>query len=337
MRWRGSARLASAELEFIGALRRHATHPAARGLADDAAVLEFGGARLVITHDTLVEGVHYLASDPPESVAWKLIAVNLSDLAAKGATPRGAMLSYTLHPDRDWNAAFVCGLGRVLTHFDVPLIGGDTVSAPHMTLGATLIGEASGAVPSRSGARAGDGLFVTGVIGDAGIGLAIAKGLASGPEALLNAYHMPQPQLEAGRTVAGFVTAMMDVSDGLLIDALRLAQASDVAARIDLDAVPLSVGARAVAGDSRDARLAAATAGDDYQLLFTSALPLPPLACPVTRIVKWCAAKACNFTIMTAVLRCQNNLDGFTACNDARWRFIGARCTGRGANPRPYF
>lgn len=276
--------MASAELDFIKALRGIATHPAARGLADDAALLEIGGTRLVITQDTIVEGVHYLASDPAESVAWKLIAVSLSDLAAKGAIPRGAILSYTLHPDRDWNAAFTRGLGHVLSYYNVPLIGGDTVSAPHMTLGATLIGEAAGIVPSRSGARAGDGLFVTGVIGDAGLGLAIAQGLRAGPQSLLKAYQMPQPQLEVGRTLTSFVTAMMDVSDGLLIDALRLAQASGVAAQIDLDALPLSVGARAVAGDSREARLAAATAGDDYQLLFTSSLPLPPLPCAVARI-----------------------------------------------------
>ncbi len=276
--------MASAELNFIEALRRVATHPGARGLNDDAAVLEFGGARLILTHDTLVERVHYVHTDPPESVAWKLLAVNLSDLAAKGGRPRGAIMSYTLCGDTDWDARFVAGLGAALTHFNVPLLGGDTVSAPNRIIGLTMIGEANGPVPSRSGARVGDGLFVTGVIGDAGIGLAIAQGIANGPSALLNAYRLPQPQLEAGQSLAGFVTAMMDVSDGLLIDALRLAQASGVAARIDLDAVPLSAAALAFAGEGRDARLTAATAGDDYQLLFTSSLPLPPLPCPVARI-----------------------------------------------------
>ena len=276
----------SAELYFIAALRQFATHPAARGLNDDAAVLEIGGARLILTHDSLVEGVHFLHSDPPESIAWKLLAVNLSDLAAKGGTPRGAMMSYTLCGDADWDTRFAAGLGAALAHFDVPLLGGDTVSAPSRVLGLTLIGEANGPVPPRSGAHAGDALFVTGTIGDAGLGLEIAQGLASGDATLLAAYRTPQPQLAAGVLLAPVVTAMMDVSDGLLIDAGRLAAASGLCAVIDLEAVPLSPAFRQNAGEIREARLRAATAGDDYQLLFTSALPLPPLPVPVTRIGK---------------------------------------------------
>lgn len=281
----GNASLVSAELDFIAALRGFATHPAARGLNDDAAVLEIGAARLILTHDTLVEGVHYLHSDPPEGVAWKLLAVNLSDLAAKGGTPRGVMMSYTLCGDADWDARFAAGLGAALAHFDVPLLGGDTVRAPSPVLGLTLIGEATGPVPARSGAHAGDALFVTGVIGDAGLGLEIARRL-QGDTALLTAYRTPQPQLAAGALLAPVVTAMMDVSDGLLIDAGRLATASGLRALIDLDAVPLSPSFRQNAGDTREARLRAATAGDDYQLLFTAALPLPPLPVPVTRIGK---------------------------------------------------
>jgi thiamine-monophosphate kinase len=285
----------SAELDFIAALRGFATHPAARGLNDDAAVLEIGGVRLILTHDTLVEGVHYLYSDPPESVAWKLVAVNLSDLAAKGGTPRGAMMSYTLCGDADWDARFADGLGVALAHFDVPLLGGDTVRAPSRVLGLTLIGEATGPVPARSGAHAGDALFVTGVIGDAGLGLEIARRL-QGDAALLTAYRMPQPQLAAGALLAPVVTAMMDVSDGLLIDAGRLATASGLCALIDLDAMPLSPSFRQSAGDTREARLRAATAGDDYQLLFTSALPLPPLPVPVTRIGKMTAGEGLILT-----------------------------------------
>ena len=276
----------SQETRFIECLRQFATHPAARGLNDDAAVLEIGGARLILTHDTLVEGVHYLHSDPPESIAWKLLAVNLSDLAAKGGSPRGAMMSYTLCGDTDWDARFAEGLGRALAHFDMPLLGGDTVSASSRVLGLTLIGEANGPVPARSGAHAGDALFVTGVIGDAGLGLEIAQGLASGDAALLAAYRTPQPQLAAGALLAPVVTAMMDMSDGLLIDAGRLATASGLCALIDIDAVPLSPAFRQHAGETREARLRAATAGDDYQLLFTSALPLPPLPVAVTRIGK---------------------------------------------------
>lgn len=272
------------ELSFIAQLRHIATHPAARGLLDDAAVLEIGGTRLVLTHDMLVEGVHFLPDDPAESVAWKLVAVNLSDLAAKGAAPVAALTSYTLTGDPEWDRAFVEGLGKALDHFGVALIGGDTVSAHERSIGLTMIGQASGIVPSRSGAHEGDALFVTGNIGNAGLGLAIAKGERSGAELLLAAYRTPLPQLAAGAMLAPTVSAMMDVSDGLLIDALRLADASGVAAMIDLDAVPLSAEARSCRGEDRAARLAAATAGDDYQLLFTSALPLPSLPCPVTRI-----------------------------------------------------
>ena len=138
------------ETDFLERLKAIATHPGARGLADDVAVLEFGGETLVLTHDTLVEGVHFLASDPPESVAWKLLAVNLSDLAAKGATPAGALMSYTLTDDAAWDAAFVAGLKAALGQFDCPLLGGDTVAASTRALGMTLIGRPTGPVPSRS-------------------------------------------------------------------------------------------------------------------------------------------------------------------------------------------
>ncbi len=274
----------TSEPAFIAQLRRLATDPGARGLNDDAAVLEVGNTRLVLTHDALVEGVHFLANDPPESVAWKLLATNLSDLAAKGATPLGALMGYTLRGDSAWDAAFVAGLGIALDHFGVPLLGGDTVRGSERHLAMTLIGEAKGAVPSRSGARAGDALFVTGVIGDAGAGLSLAQSGAREPAALLDAYRRPTPQLGAGLALSGHVTAMMDVSDGLLIDAARMAEASSCGVSIDLDAVPLSTAFRGVQGDDRAARIAASTAGDDYQLLFASALPLPTLACQVTRI-----------------------------------------------------
>ena len=284
MRWRGNARSPNVdEASFITALRQIALTPEARGLNDDVATL----GDLILTHDTIVEGVHYLPSDPPESVAWKLVAVNLSDLAAKGAVPVAALMSYTLTGDDAWDAAFVAGIDEATRHFGIPLIGGDTVGLPPgnaRVTGMTAIGRSRGTVPSRSGARAGDALFVTGVIGDAGLGLKVAQGLAAHDEALLRSYQWPQPQLAAGAILAPFVTAMMDISDGLLIDATRLGVASGVGVVIDIDTMPLSSAFRASAGDSQSARLTAATAGDDYQLLFTSALPLPSLPCPVTRI-----------------------------------------------------
>jgi thiamine-monophosphate kinase len=234
-----------AEADFIERLRNYAIHPAARGL----------------------EGVHYLASDPPADVAWKLVAVNLSDLAAKGATPEGALLGYPLGAV-DWDAAFADGLIAALRHFGVPLLGGDTVSAPvgaPRMIGLTAIGRSSRA-PDRRNAQEGDGFWLLGAIGDAGAGLAIAQG-AAGPAALLAAYRRPMPLLVEGRLLAPLVHAMADVSDGLLIDAGRIAAASGLAVHIDLDAIPRSAALDRFMGADRAARLAAATAGDDYALI----------------------------------------------------------------------
>ena len=232
-----------------------------------------GGETLVLTHDMIVEGVHYLPSDPPADVAWKLVAVNLSDLAAKGARPLWALLGYTLGGD-EWDRAFAAGLGTACSGFGLALLGGDTVAAAPgapRALGLTAIGRASGPVPSRSGARSGDLLWISGSIGDSGAGLQILKGELEGPEALVERYRNPRPRLEAGQRLAPLVAAMMDVSDGLLIDAARMAAASGCGVRIRLDVVPMSEALLSVAGSGRDARLAAATAGDDYELLFAAA------------------------------------------------------------------
>jgi thiamine-monophosphate kinase len=247
-------------------MRALAGDPAARGLDDDAAVLVVGGESLVLTHDMIVEGVHFLPGDPPGDVAWKLVAVNLSDLAAKGARPIGALLGFTLGAAA-WDAAFAKGLGEALAAFGLPLLGGDTVSSPTRTLGLTAIGRASGPVPARSGAGPGDHLWVSGTIGDAGAGLRILRGELGPSDALVERYRTPRPRLEAGERLAPLVTAMMDVSDGLLIDAARMAAASGCAVAIELDAVPLSDAFLALLGESR---IEAATAGDDYELLFAA-------------------------------------------------------------------
>jgi len=252
------------EAEFIAALRRLPLHPAARGLNDDTALLDAGP--LVVTTDTLAESVHFLPNDPAQDVAWKLIATNLSDLAAKGARPEGILLNYPLRDDA-WDRAFLEGLAEALTAFDTRIIGGDTVTLPPnapRVLTVTAFGS-DAAAPARNGARDSDALYVTGTIGDAGAGLAIALG-AQGPAELLAAYRRPQPRLADGRTLGPHVHAMMDVSDGLLIDASRMALASNLAVIVDLSRIPLSAAYRAFSGD----RLAAATAGDDYQLLFAA-------------------------------------------------------------------
>lgn len=229
-------------------------------------MLEVGGETLVLTHDMIVEGVHYLPGDPPADVAWKLVAVNLSDLAAKGARPIGVLLGFTLG-DEAWDRAFAEGLGAALSAFGVPLLGGDTVSAPARVLGMTAIGRAAHRPPSRSGARAGDLLWVSGTIGDAGAGLRVLKGELGASEPLVERYRNPRPRIEAGERLAPLVSAMMDVSDGLLLDAARMAAASGCAVQAELDSVPLSAAYLALLGE---ARLEAASAGDDYELLFAA-------------------------------------------------------------------
>ena len=257
------------ETDFIARLRAIAADPAARGLTDDAA--EWEG--LVLTHDMIVEGVHFLPDDTPQDVAWKLVAVNLSDLAAKGAAPVGVLVGYSLG-DAEWDAAFVEGLDLALRRFGVILLGGDTVRVPAgapRSFGLTAIGRAPpGGAPSRSGARPGDQLWVTGSIGNAGLGLAMRLGQEEANETCLAAYRRPQPQLTFGQAVVPHIHAMMDVSDGLLIDARRMADASGCEFVLMLEAVPLSAALLAVRPDVVDTRLAAATAGDDYQLLFAA-------------------------------------------------------------------
>ncbi|WP_421848847.1 thiamine-phosphate kinase [Novosphingobium sp.] len=262
------------ESAFITALQALATHPAARGLADDCAVLEVGGETLILTHDMMVEGVHWLPAQDPADVAWKLLATNLSDLASKGAEPVGVLLGYTLAGD---HARFIEGLGEALAHFGVPLLGGDTVRAPGpQSLGLTALGRATcRPVPSRSGARAGDDIWITGPVGRAMLGFeALSAGNTS---ADTSAYRRPVPRLAEGRALAPLVTAMMDVSDGLLLDARRMAEASAASFALDPAAIPLP--AELPAERAREAL----AWGDDYELLFT--LPsgtAPP--CPAHRI-----------------------------------------------------
>ena len=244
------------ELDFIAALRTLATDPAARGLADDAAVIALGDEALVLTHDMMVAGVHYLPTQDMADVAWKLVAVNLSDLAAKGAEPIGVMLGYMLG---EGDADFAAGLAEVLAHYNVPLLGGDTVSGSDtQALGLTAIGRATHRpVPSRAGAMIGDQVWVTGRLGAAMVGFEALKD-DTGADAF--AYTRPMARLAEGYALAPLVTAMMDVSDGLLLDAFRMAEASEVTIAIDSAAVPVAD------PDRRDECL---RWGDDYELLFT--------------------------------------------------------------------
>ena len=258
------------ESTFIGLMRAIATDPAARGLLDDTAVIEFGNETLILTHDMMAEGVHWLPSADPADVAWKLVASNLSDLAAKGARPLGVLLGFMLGED-DWDRKFAVGLQEVLTRYDVPLLGGDTVAnrGDKRALGLTAIGAATHRpVPARSGARAGDLLYVTGFLGDALAGFELIEAGFTDIGDLAAAYNRPEPRLSEGRALAPVVTAMMDISDGLLLDAERMAKASAVGISIDLSAIPLSMQYQKQRGNGQDSRLQAASWGDDYELLF---------------------------------------------------------------------
>ncbi len=257
------------------------------------------GQDIVATHDMLVEGVHFTPGCPPSDLAWKLVAVNLSDLAAMAARPVGLLTGVGFSPacDADWRRDFVAGLDRVLAEYGCPLWGGDTVAAPHgIILSATAIGQvAPGGAIARSTAHDGDDLWVSGTIGDSGLGLKVALGETGYPpaaaKALLARYRRPLPRLALGRALAGVASAMMDVSDGLAIDAGRLAAASGLHAELVLDQVPLSAAARLVAPD---ALLAHVTAGDDYELLFAA----PPSAAGAVM-----AAATANGTPVTSVGR----------------------------------
>jgi thiamine-monophosphate kinase len=265
------------EKDVIERLRRIATAPEARGLLDDVAVLD----GLVVTHDSIAEGVHFLSSDPPASVGWKLVAVNLSDLAAKGAKPAGALLSLTISGSGDWEEAFLGGVEAACESYGLPLLGGDTIALPPgsaRVLGLTAMGRTVADVPHRAGGKPGDALWLVGTIGDAagGLTLLLDDRDATGP--LVDIFRRPVPQLGAGQVLAPHAHAAMDVSDGLLIDARRMADASRCAITIDLDTLPLSSAFVAERGQDLTARMFAATGGDDYALL----LALPAELDPVT-------------------------------------------------------
>ena len=242
--------------------------PAGLELLDDAAMLTPPSGRdLVLTADAMVEGVHYLPDDPPDLVARKLLRVNLSDLAAKGAVPLGYLLTISAPRGtrEDWFARFAAGLAQDQKYFNFSLLGGDTTSTPGpFSLTLTAVGHvASGEMVRRQGARDGDELWVTGTIGDGALGLRAIRGELPDPDGALAArYRLPQPRL--GLVSPALVRAAMDVSDGLVQDLGHLCRASGVGATLEADAVPRSV----VAAEWLETCL---TGGDDYELLMAVA------------------------------------------------------------------
>ena len=264
---------AGLEAGLLEALRQLATTRAARGLADDCAVLDWPlGLQLVTTQDMLAEGVLFTPACPPASVGWKLVAVNCSDLAAEGARPVGVLLGAGIGAGRDlsWALQLVQGVGAALARFDAALLGGDTIRAGERTvLSLTAIGSLpAGAAIGRAGAADGDDLWLSGAIGGAGLGLRVVRGGSFGAAdaLLLKRYRWPTPRLALGLALRGIASAMLDVSDGLLLDAARLGEASGVAIDIDSARIPLAAEVRA----SGVAVAELATLGDDYELLFAA-------------------------------------------------------------------
>jgi len=270
------------ERQAIERLRRIATNPAALGLADDVALFE----GLVLTHDSIAEGVHFFRFDPPASVGWKLVAVNLSDLAAKGAQPLAALLSLAVSGDDSWDLGFLGGIEAACESYGLALVGGDTIALPAgapRVFGLTAIGRAGERTPLRSGGRPGDSLWLVGTVGDSAAGLALLKDDPNAGGPLVDVYRRPLPLLAGGQVLGLHAHAMMDVSDGLLLDASRLAEASGGSVTIELDALPLSSAFVAERGSGLSARLFAATGGDDYALLAALPADLDPLSLSLPR------------------------------------------------------
>ena len=222
----------------------------------------------------MVEGVHFLPTDPPETIGRKLLRVNLSDLAAMGATPLGYLLTVSVPKTtpKTWFEAFTEGLAHDQIEFALTLLGGDTTSTPGpISLSATILGHvAPGTAVTRSGARPGDGIWVTGTIGDGALGLRAQQGEIPDPTGhLADRYQIPQPRIAL--KIAGIASAAMDISDGLLQDLGHLCRASGVGATIHKSRVPLSPATLAAGDRWRDLCF---TGGDDYELL----LAIPRLA-----------------------------------------------------------
>ncbi len=257
-----------------------ADNPAALGLADDAAVIEATpGFETIATVDMLILGVHFLADDPPDLVARKLLRVNLSDLAAMGATPRYYLLAMGVPRDIDasWMESFAAGLAEDQEVYGVRLAGGDTTATPGpMTLSLTALGEVpAGEVIRRSTARVGDDVYVSGTVGDAALAVALMRGDFGPREAdefahFFDRYRLPRPRVALGPALRGLATAAIDISDGLVADLGHVCETSGVAAEISAPRVPLSsAGDRALAAKP-DLVRTVLTGGDDYELLFTA-------------------------------------------------------------------
>lgn len=284
-----------AEFSMIYKHFRPLAGPGALDLGDDAAVFTPPpGREMVIAADAMVEGVHFLPDDPPDLIARKLLRTNLSDLAAMGATPFGYLLTVSVRRDTAdaWFAGFAAGLAADQAEYGIVLLGGDTTSTPGPTsLSLTILGTVvPGTALRRTGARPGDGVWVTGTIGDGALGLLAATGrLADAGGYLAGRYRLPQPRVELGLRLAGIATAAMDVSDGLVQDLGHLCRGAGVAATIEAARVPLSVAAQAAVAGEPGLLARCLAGGDDYELL----LAVPQARAAALRE----AASACGIAV----------------------------------------
>jgi thiamine-monophosphate kinase len=294
------------EFELIARFFAPLTNTAGLGLRDDVALFDVSpGCQLVVTADTVVAGVHFRFDGPPDLVARKALRVNLSDLAAKGARPIGFLQALTLNDSIDdaWLERYAAGLAEDVAAFGVPLAGGDTTAgAGPLTITITALGEVPhGNAILRSGARAGDVVYVSGTIGDSALGLVYLDGKLQVPRedatALADRYHVPQPRLALGQALRGIASAALDVSDGLVADLGHMASASGVGIVIDRDAVPLSAAARRAVEAQPALWETILTGGDDYEIAFAapeiqSATIARMTAAPVTAIGRVTAGDA---------------------------------------------
>lgn len=257
-----------------------ASYPGALGLKDDVALIDIApGHRLAVTTDAIVAGIHFLPDDPPQLIAKKVMRVNVSDLAAKGAKPVGCLLALALPrgTSATWLEDFAKGLAEDCSEFAIPLIGGDTTATDGpLTLALTAFGE----VPEskallRSGAKIGDRVFVTGTVGDAALGLEVAKGgltqLADSQRAyLLRRYRVPEPKLRLGLAIRDLAHAAIDVSDGLIADLGHICETSGVGAEIQVAMVPMSDAVQIALAKEPELLSRVLSGGDDYEILFTA-------------------------------------------------------------------
>lgn len=271
------------EFDLIECIGRHcalARADVVLGIGDDAALLAPpAGHELAVSTDTLVDGVHFVHGTPARDIGWKALAVNLSDLAAMGATPAWALLALTLpHADHAFVDAFAAGFAELAAPHALALVGGDTTSGP-LAIGVTVLGLVpAGQALRRDGARVGDVVCVTGTLGDAAAGLrwldeAVAQREAVDPTsraALLQRMRRPQPRVATGLALRGLASACIDVSDGLLADLGHVARRSGVGIEVAADALPASPALRHACDGALRIRLQA-SGGDDYELAFTAA------------------------------------------------------------------